>query len=124
MRRCPTEAIRIRGGKAMVIEDLCVDCGDCMAVCKSEAILPISGPSHRNQRPGIQVAVPSSVLYSQFDPGIHPYIIHLAFKELGFDEVVDTSPSCSALAMAYIKYMEQSSKRRPVIATDCPATTR
>jgi iron only hydrogenase large subunit-like protein len=124
MRRCPTEAIRIRGGKAMVIEDLCVDCGNCMAVCKSEAIVPISDPLTEISGRAYKVAVPSSVLYSQFDPGIHPYIIHLAFKELGFDEVVDTSPYCSALAMAYIKYMEQNSKRRPVIATDCPATTR
>ncbi len=124
MRRCPTEAIRVRNGKAVMIEDLCVDCGDCVTVCKSEAIVPIPDPLTEISGRKYKVAVPSSVLYSQFDPGIHPYIIHLAFKELGFDEVIDTNVACYSLAVAYVKYLEEGPKRRPLIATDCPAITR
>lgn len=124
MRRCPTQAIRTRGGKAIILEDLCVDCGDCMAVCPSEAIVPISDPIADISDRKYKVAVPTSVLYSQFDPSIHPYIIHLALKELGFDEVVDINLSCSAVARAYVKYMEKSPNRRPLIASDCPATIR
>lgn len=124
MRRCPTQAIRVREDKAFIFEDLCVDCGDCMAVCPSEAIVPISDPIAGVSGHKYKVAVPTSVLYSQFDPSIHPYIIHLALKELGFDEVVDISQTCSAVARAYITYMERSPKRRPLIASDCPATIR
>jgi len=124
MRRCPTEAIRIRNGKAVILEDLCVDCGDCMAVCPSEAIVSISDPLTGIDGRKYKVAVPSSVLYSQFEPSIHPYIIHLAFRELGFDGVVDISVSCSVVARAYVRYMERNPKPRPMIAPDCPAVIR
>jgi Fe-S-cluster-containing hydrogenase component 2 len=124
MRVCPTEAIRIRNGKAIILEDLCVDCGDCMAVCKAEAIVPISASLNEISGRKYKVVVPSSVLYAQFEPSIHPYIIHLAFKELGFDEVVDTNIACYSLSANYIRYLEEGPKRRPLIATDCPAITR
>lgn len=124
MRRCPTEAIRVKGGKAVILEDLCVDCGDCMAVCPSGAIVPISDPLAEVSGRKYKVAVPSSVLYSQFESSMHPYVVHLAFKELGFDEVVDISVSCSVVARAYIKYMEKNPKPRPMIASDCPAIIR
>ena len=39
MRRCPTEAIRVRDGKAVINSELCVDCGECIAVCPSGAIV-------------------------------------------------------------------------------------
>ena len=29
LKRCPTEAIRIRDGKAKILQDLCIDCGEC-----------------------------------------------------------------------------------------------
>ena len=32
MRSCPTGAIRIRNGKAIVADNKCVDCGECMKV--------------------------------------------------------------------------------------------
>jgi len=124
MRRCPTQAIRVRGGRAIVREDLCVDCGGCMAVCPEQAIVPVPDPVAEISSRKYKVAVPTSALYSQFEPSIHPYIIHLAFKELGFDEVVDTSLACMALARAYVKYLERSPDRRPLIASDCPATIR
>ena len=30
MQRCPTEAIRIRDGKATILRERCVDCGECI----------------------------------------------------------------------------------------------
>ena len=38
MRNCPTEAIRVRGGKATIYENRCVDCGECYKVCPSGAV--------------------------------------------------------------------------------------
>jgi iron only hydrogenase large subunit-like protein len=95
-----------------------------MAVCPEGAIVPIPDPTADISGCKYKVAVPTSVLYAQFEPTIHPYIIHLAFKELGFDEVVDNATSCTAVSRAYVKYMETGPKRRPLIATDCPATVR
>ena len=34
---CPTEAIRVKHGKAKIIKERCIDCGECIKVCQSHA---------------------------------------------------------------------------------------
>jgi hypothetical protein len=70
------------------------------------------------------VVVPSPVLYAQFGPDIHPYLVHLALRELGFDEVVDVSASTAALAATLARYLETYQGRRPLISSHCPSTLR
>ncbi len=124
MRRCPTQAIRIRRGKAVISEDLCVDCGSCMSACTAGAIVPATDPIGELSHFKYKVVVPSSVLYSQFDSSLHPYIIHLAFKKLGFDAVVDVGPSCAAWSRAMIKFLKDYRGRLPLISSDCPSMVR
>lgn len=124
MRQCPSQAIRVRNGKATISEELCVDCGTCLSACPSKAIEAVCDPLTDFSHLKYKVAVPSSVLYTQFDPDIHPYVIHLAFKQIGFDEVVDVGLNCAVLARAYVKYMEKGLPRLPLISADCPAILR
>ena len=124
MRSCPTQAIRIKNGKAVMSEELCIDCGICLSVCPSGAVVPISDPVTEIADFKYKVIVPTNVLYAQFDSSIHPYIINLALKELGFDEVVNPSRSSSKLSMALVKYMENYRGRLPLISTHCPAVLR
>jgi hypothetical protein len=124
MRPCPTQAIRVRGGKAVISEELCVDCGTCISVCPSGAIVPLTGPVEENAQFKYKVVVPSPVLYAQFDPSIHPYIIHQAFQKLGFDEVVDIGVSSAILARALVRYLKTYRGRRPLISSHCPCILR
>ncbi|MEW6410970.1 MAG: [Fe-Fe] hydrogenase large subunit C-terminal domain-containing protein [Candidatus Zixiibacteriota bacterium] len=124
MRHCPTQAIRVRDGKAVVSKELCVDCGECISVCPSEAIVPIVDPVDEISNFKYKVVVPSPVLYSQFEWTTHPYIVHLALKRLGFDEVVDVSTSSAAMARALVKYMKNYRGRRPLISSYCPSVVR
>jgi len=124
MRPCPTQAIRVRGGKARISEELCVDCGTCLSVCPSGAIVSTADSVVNNQPFKYKVVVPSPVLYSQFDVSIHPYIIHLAFCKLGFDEVVDVGTSSASLARALVKYMKTYQGRLPLISSHCPSVLR
>jgi len=124
MRRCPSQAIRVRGGKAFISEELCVDCGTCLSICPVKAIVPITDPVTEISRFKHKVVVPSPVLYSQFDPNTHPYIIHLAFKQLGFDEVVDGGAASIALTRAMVKYFRKYQGRLPLISSHCPSILR
>ena len=37
IKRCPTGAIRVRGGRAHILTDYCIDCGMCMRICQHGA---------------------------------------------------------------------------------------
>lgn len=124
MRRCPTQAIRVRHGRAQISEELCVDCGLCLSACPEGAVVPMADQVTEMSRFAYKAVVPSPVLYAQFGPDIHPYIVHLALRELGFDEVADVSASTAALAAALAKYLETYQGRRPLISSHCPSTLR
>jgi iron only hydrogenase large subunit-like protein len=124
IRRCPTQAIRIRKGKATQNQEMCVDCGNCISACQSGAVIPISDPVEEILKFKYRVAVPSTVLYSQFDFNIHPYVIHQALKKIGFDEVADVNISCEIMATALVKYMEDYRGRLPLISSHCPVIPR
>ena len=44
IKSCPTEAIRVRNGKAAILNARCIDCGVCIQVCPHKAIKSISDP--------------------------------------------------------------------------------
>jgi Fe-S-cluster-containing hydrogenase component 2 len=124
MKRCPTEAIRVRDGKASISRELCVDCGECLSVCPSGAIEITSDLGDELADFKYRVIVPGPVIYSQFDASIHPYIIHMAFKELGFDQVIDVSTSAAELAQVMQKYLSTYTGRLPLISSSCPSIVR
>ena len=37
LKRCPTKAIRVRNGKAYIISERRVDCGECIRICPHHA---------------------------------------------------------------------------------------
>src|SRR5512137_2099334 len=72
MRVCPTEAIRVKNGKARVINHLCIDCGMCRSACPQHAIVTTTVPIESFNRYKFKVAVPSPVLYGQFPLEVRP----------------------------------------------------
>jgi len=124
MRTCPTHAIRIRDCKAVISPELCVDCGTCMSVCPHGAIDPTADPIADISGFKYKVVVPSSVLYTQFESWAHPYIIHEAFRKLGFDAVIDVAEASAELTRAIARHLKMYDGRRPLISSHCPSLVR
>ncbi|MGA2667871.1 MAG: [Fe-Fe] hydrogenase large subunit C-terminal domain-containing protein [Ignavibacteria bacterium] len=120
LKVCPVEAIRVRNGKAMMIDELCIDCSVCVKVCKTGAIVPLTNSFNDFSKFEYTIAVPSLALYSQFDRRIKPKEILTALKRIGFDEVADSSRACLTVYKAVEKYIKNYTGRKPLIATFCP----
>ena len=50
MKRCPTEAIRVRGGKATIMYERCIGCGACENLCPSRPFSAIYVEGHLEHR--------------------------------------------------------------------------
>lgn len=119
---CPTEALRVRGGKAVIHADWCVDCGECYRVCPTRAISVRDDDFKQIFDYKYRVLLAPSLFYAQFDENIPREEIYAIIGELGFDEVCSVEQSVDALVDEVNKYVETAEK--PVISSYCPAVTR
>jgi Fe-S-cluster-containing hydrogenase component 2 len=124
MRMCPTQAIRIRQGKARLIGELCVDCGECIKMCPSGAIVPLTDPFGTSLDFKFKVALPSPVLFSQFRPEVDPRRVVQGLKRIGFDYVCDVSGACEEVSIALDEFLSTYRGRHPIISQFCPAVVR
>ncbi len=124
MKVCPTKAIRVRDKKAKVINERCIDCGECYRVCPYNAIIPLTTKPSDINRFKIKVALPSPVLYSQFDSDIMPDEVLNALKDIGFDYVYDEALVSEMASIAIEMYLAQNKTPRPIISSTCPVVVR
>lgn len=124
MRICPTQAIRVRGGKATIIENKCIDCGECIKVCNNKAIIPLTDPFGELGKFKHTVAIPSPALYAQFGREILPDRIIAGLKTLGFDDAIDLAPKCGEVSFAIQEYVREYKGPKPLISITCPTVVR
>ena len=124
MRVCPTEAIRIREGKALILEDRCIDCGDCIRVCPNRAIRSITGSFEDLSKFKYTIAIPSPCLYAQYGIGVTPNHILNGLRGLAFDEAYDIGKACEVYASVLKEHLRSYSDNKPFISTLCPSIVR
>ena len=124
LRTCPTQAIRIRDRKAKIIEEKCIDCGECISVCPNDAIVPLTDPFGELSKFKHTVAIPSPPLYAQFGREILPDKILAGLKELGFDDALDLAPICGEVSFAIQEYLREYKGPKPLISIACPTVVR
>lgn len=124
MRVCPTQAIRVRDGKAVLLSELCIDCGSCLRACPSGAISATTRSLKEFNHFKFKVAVPSPVLFGQFPADISPQDIVEGLKAIGFDAVWVLAVETELLNQAIREYMRTWKGRLPLISSSCPVIVR
>jgi len=124
MAACPTKAIRVRDGKARIIDERCIDCGECLRVCPHDAVHTHTTSFAALDAFEYKVAIPSTVIYGQFGSATLPNEILSALRMVGFDEVYDPSAICELNTAAIEEYLHEHIHPRPFITATCPVVVR
>ncbi len=124
IKRCPTEAIRVRNGKANIIKEKCIDCGKCISVCPHHAKYADRESLTNIVRFKHRVALPAPALYGQFNNLDDVNYILCGLKELGFDDVFEVSRAAEIVSQITREKIKNNKTCKPLISSACPAVCR
>ena len=126
IKNCPTEAIRVRNGKATILNARCIDCGKCIQVCPHKAIKSISDtPAAQLTRFQYNVALPEPALYGQFQNMDDIDYILNGLLALGFQDVFEVARAAELLADYQRQVITGGVERvMPQISSACPTVMR
>ena len=124
MKACPTEALRVRNGKAILQPDRCIDCGNCFKVCPTKSIYIKQADFDDIFNYACRVALVPSVFMGQFPNDITVSRIYQILKEIGFTYIIETEATVPIYTEAKNRYAAEHPDIRPLISTYCPAIVR
>lgn len=122
--RCPTQAIRIKNGKAKIIAERCIDCGECLRVCPYHAKGALTDSLDRLKEFKFNIALPAISLYGQYGLEYDINKIFNGFYEIGFDYVYDVACAADIISNYQLEKKNDGENEFPIISTFCPAITR
>lgn len=124
LKRCPTEAIRIRNGKAVIKPERCIDCGECIRVCPSKAKKAVCDPLEITENFKWKIALPAPALYGQFENLEELDYVLNGLLHSGFDDVFEVANAAEIVSEYTRMYLHKESIKKPIISSACPAIVR
>lgn len=124
IKSCPTEAIRVRNGKAYIISERCIDCGECIKVCPNHAKKASYDPLSLMDKFEYKIALPAPALYGQFNNLDDIDLVLNGLIAIGFDDVFEVSKAAELISDATRRIMHEGLVKKPVISSACPAVNR
>ena len=124
IKYCPTQAIRVHGGKASIKPQFCVDCGRCIRYCPHHAKIAESDSLDEMHDYKYTVALPAPSLYAQFNNLTNVDIVLNALLSMGFDDVFEVSAAAELVSEMTRSYIEEHRDEAPFISSACPTIVR
>ena len=124
IKHCPTEAIRVRHGKATIIKERCIDCGECIRVCPHKAKTAECDAFDSLGLYEYTVALPAPSLYGQFHNLDDVNIILQALLDIGFHKIFEVARAAEMISEYTRGKMQEKDLPRPLISSACPACVR
>ena len=123
LKRCPTEAIRIRNGHAQISATSCIDCGECIRLCPYNAKTAICDKLEAIESFRYKIALPPPSLYGQFDHLDDIDYLLQGLRDYGFDEVFEVAQAAEIVSGYTRRYLRRPDVVKPAISSACPAIT-
>jgi iron only hydrogenase large subunit-like protein len=124
MKVCPTDALRIKHGKAVLSENRCVDCGECFRACPVCAIDIEQDDFAKIYSFKVRVALIPAIFVGQFPEEVSTDQIYSELMELGFTHVYEVENGVDILLPEIEKYVKEYAGNKPVLSAFCPAIVR
>ena len=124
LMHCPTEAIRVRKGRAHILDERCIDCGECIRICDYHAKVAITDSLEALKLYRYNIALPAPSLYGQFRGITDVGVVMAALKRLGFDDVFEVARGADIVARAITEKLREPGLPRPLISSACPTVVR
>ncbi|MBP5618785.1 MAG: 4Fe-4S binding protein [Clostridia bacterium] len=124
VKHCPTEAIRIRNGHAVINSRRCIDCGECIRICPHKAKRASCSKLDAMEPFKWKIALPAPTVYGQFD-GLEDvdYVLQ-GLLDIGFDEVYEVAKAAELVSAYTRRYLSIEGIPHPVISSACPVIIR
>ena len=123
IRVCPTEALRVKYGKAQLYPDWCIDCGQCYRACPTRAIVVESDDFNKIYSYQHRILLIPSLFTGQFPENISEDDIYHALYQIGFTQIVEVEMSVDSLTESINHYIANNDTK-PTISSFCPAIVR
>jgi iron only hydrogenase large subunit-like protein len=121
VRNCPVKAIKVEGGYASVVSELCIVCGHCVEVCPNGAKKVRDDLATARQLLALKDTVYVSLAPSYVTefPGLPPAQLIGALKKLGFAGVSETALGAQQVS-AQAAVLLRNQPGRVLVSSACP----
>ncbi|MBQ9757997.1 MAG: 4Fe-4S dicluster domain-containing protein [Clostridia bacterium] len=124
LKLCPTQAIRVQGGKAKILKERCIDCGECIRVCPYHAKKGVADSLSMLKNFKHNVALVAPAFYGQFSRTEDINVILSALLDLGFDDVFEVARGAQVISQKTKELLKSGELLKPAISSACPAVLR
>lgn len=124
VKRCPTEAIRVKNGKAYIISDRCIDCGECIRICPHHAKKAVHDSLDMIKNYEYSIALPAPSLYPQFNNLESIEYVLDGLRAIGFDDVFEVAAAAELVSEMTRNAMKLDGCPKPLISNACPAIVK